>query len=184
MKPVAAALVAVAILGALTGCGPTRPEGRLPACDPEAMLAKVDLREADTGSGVVAVDLQIINNTSEWCTLDGYPTVSILDAVTNAPIGQGAVPMADRPGDTVDLPPGETAYALIETTKAMPEFVGCEAHTAQGMSVILPGSQADAALVLPSPVAQFCNLPDLETLLVSGFSLQPLEGHDTREADG
>lgn len=184
MKPVAAMLVALAVLGALTACGPARPDGALPACDPEAMLAKVDLREGDTGSGVVAVDLQIINRTEEWCALDGYPTVFILDAVTNSPIGQGAVPMADRPGETVDLPPGETAYALIETTKAMPDFVGCEAHTAQGMSVILPGSQADRALVLPSPVAQFCNLPELETLLVSGFSLTPLEGHEGRAIDG
>jgi hypothetical protein len=184
VRLLAAALVAVATLGALTGCGPTRPEGRLTACDPNEMIAKVDLREADTGAGVVAVNLEIINRSGDWCTLDGYPTVHILSAVSNAPVGQGAVPMADRPGEIVDLPPNETAYALIETTKAMTEFTGCEAQTAQGMSVVLPGSQADKALVLPSPVAQFCNLPELETLLVSGFSLEPFEGHDGREADG
>lgn len=161
-----------------------RPAGDLVACDPSEMIAKVDLREADTGSGVVSVNLEIINRTREWCTLEGYPTVHIISAVTNAPVGQGAVPMADRPGDVVDLPPNETAYALIETTKAMTEFTGCDAQIAQGMSVVLPGYQADSALVLPSPVAQFCNLPKLETLLVSGFSLEPLEGHDDREADG
>lgn len=184
MRLLAAAVLPALVIAGLAGCSPARPAGDLAACNPDEMIAKVDLREADTGAGVVAVDLEIINQSGEWCTLDGYPTVHILSAVSNAPVGQGAVPMADRPGDIVDLPPNETAYALIETTKAMTEFTGCDAQTAQGMSVVLPGSQADQALVLPSPVAQFCNLPELETLLVSGFSLEPLAGHDGREADG
>lgn len=171
------------IAACLSGCA-TRPEGSLPACDPDEVTARVDVNAPGTGAGVVAVDLSIRNDSDDWCSLDGYPTVFILDAATNAPIGQGAVPMADRPSGIVDVAPGATAYALVETTKAMADFTGCDARPAQGMSVILPGFEADAPLVLPSPVAQFCNIPELETLLVSGFSLDPLTAHDSRDADG
>jgi hypothetical protein len=129
------------------------------------------------------VDLEVTNVGRQWCQLDGAPTVRIVN-VESAPVGQAATPMDDRPATPADLAPGETAYALLETTKAMPEFVGCDEEFAQGTTLVLPGFEADSAIALPSPVAQYCDIPDLDTLLVSAFALEPPEGHDSREADG
>lgn len=174
-------LVPALVVAGLAGCAGA-PENIEP-CHPDDVLAKIVLREVETGNGVVAVNLEVTNLGKEWCRLDGAPTVRIIN-VKSVPVGQAATPMDDRPTTPADLAPGATAFALLETTKAMPEFVGCEEEFAQGTSLVLPGFEADTALVLPSPVAQYCDIPDLETLMVSAFAMEPPEGHDSREADG
>ena len=174
-------LVPALVVAGLAGCAGAPAD--IEPCHPDEVLAKIVLREVETGNGVVAVNLEVTNLSKEWCRLDGAPTVRIIN-VKSVPVGQAATPMDDRPTTPADLAPGDTAFALLETTKAMPEFVGCDEEFAQGTSLVLPGFEADTALVLPSPVAQYCDIPDLDTLLVSGFAMEPPEGHDSREADG
>ncbi len=181
MRTVTVLLVPALVVAGLTACAGAPAD--IEPCHPEDVLAKIVLREVDTGNGVVAVNLEVTNLGKDWCQLDGAPTVRIIN-VKSVPVGQAATPMTDRPTTPADLAPGKTAYALLETTKAMPEFVGCDEEFAQGTSLVLPGFEADTAIVLPSPVAQYCDIPDLDTLLVSGFAIQPPEGHDTREVDG
>jgi hypothetical protein len=174
-------LLPAVVVAGLAGC--SGPPSDIAPCSPDDVRATIEIRQADTGDGVVAVNLVVTNYSEDWCRLDGAPTVRII-SVKSVPVGQAATTMVDRSVTPADLASGETAYALLETTKAMPDFVGCEEEFAQGISVVLPGFAADTALVLPSPVAQYCDIPDLDTLLVSGFATEPPEGHDSRDADG
>ena len=181
MRSLTLLLVPALVVAGLAGCAGAPAD--IAPCHPDDVLAKIVIREGDTGNGVVAVNLEVSNQGKEWCRLDGAPTVRIIN-VKSVPVGQAATPMDDRPTTPADLAPGETGYALLETTKAMPEFAGCDEEFAQGISLVLPGFEADSAMVLPSPVAQYCDIPDLDTLLVSGFATEPPEGHDSRDADG
>jgi hypothetical protein len=97
--------------------------------------------------------ISLRNTGSRTCTLDGWPTVRLLDR-SHQPIGPAAGHHADNVAKLVRLAPGQRAGVTISVASVeVPTAAYCRQKATIAVAIRLPGG---AALTVPA-VIQVCS---------------------------
>lgn len=135
----AALLGGSALLGACDS-GENQSAAITPSCQAEVM--QMEIGEPDAGMSKVALPITLTSHSNSPCTLKGYPTVTLLDAV-NDPLKdfkQANVTSSyffkERKVETLTLKDGEKANFGVQTTG--PAVEPCKTY--RGIRVSPPGA--------------------------------------------
>jgi len=111
-------------------------------------------------AGTIYVDAVFTNQGFRTCTLNGYPTISLVDS-HNALLGTPAMHNTAFPATTITLHPGESAHAAMGFPEPGNFNSGVCSATSTNLKAIAPG----AATSLETPLArQYC--PGFSTTVI------------------
>jgi len=128
------------------------------ACAAGALGAALVSRPMDSGMGSFYWDLSLTNTGSQACTVQGYPGVRLVNAVTGALLGPAAAheryPTVTE--DAVELAPGASAYSLLHLHQA--GVYTCTLVAVTELDVTPPGTDVPRRVTTPNPI-QGCDDP-------------------------
>lgn len=140
------------------------------ACGPNQLALSLQSRPQDSGAGNFFWDLQLTNNSTVECTVEGYPAVSLVSANSGATIGavSSAEPGRSFPVTVVPLAPGASAFSLLHLTQA--GAYDCTIVPVTELAVTVPDWTDPRQATTPNPI-DGCD--DTSTALVSSGPLAP-----------
>lgn len=150
---------------------PTPPaSAEVGGCGPNQLALSLQSRPYDSGAGNFFWDLQLTNNSSVECTVEGYPTVSLVSANSGATIGamSGEEPGRFFPVAVVSLAPGASAFSLLHLGQA--GAYTCTIVPVTELAVTLP-DWTDARRVTTPNQIDGCD--DTSTAIVRSGPLAP-----------
>ena len=128
------------------------------ACPAGALGAALVSRPMDSGMSSFFWDLTLTNTGSQACTVQGYPGVRLVNAVTGALLGPAAAheryPTVTE--DAVELAPGASAYSLLHLHQA--GVYTCTLVAVTELDVTPPGTDVPLRVTTPNPI-QGCDDP-------------------------
>ncbi|MDJ0324919.1 DUF4232 domain-containing protein [Cryobacterium sp. PH31-AA6] len=148
---------------------PTASAG-IAACGPNQIALSLQSRPHDSGAGSFYWDLQLTNNSSVECAVEGYPAVSLVSNNSGAVIGAVS---ADDPGRwfpvaVVPLAPRASAFSLLHLTQA--GAYSCTIVPVTELAVTLPDWIDPRQVATPNPI-DGCD--DTSTAIVRAGPLAP-----------
>ena len=111
-------------------------------CTAEELQAS--LGERTTSGGTTTVTISFRNDSSQECTISGFPQVSFMSSQTNETVGSEAVRAGEDPGNIFKVLPQESAHTTL--TFDDPAAAGCSATSADLVTVVLPGDTTPVTL--------------------------------------
>jgi hypothetical protein len=125
---------------------------------------------AGRGAGNFYWDLQLTNDSSVECTVEGYPAVSLVSANSGEPIGAVSSEEPGRffPVAVVSLATGASAFSLLHLGQA--GAYGCTIVPVTEVAVTLPGWTDPRRVATPN---QIDGCDDTSTALVRSGPLAP-----------
>ena len=147
----------------------TPPPEASGACFPLGLAFSLESRPQDSGAGSFYWNLLVTNTSDSVCTVEGYPTIVLLDA-SGDPLGapSGHETSAGAGPAEVPLAPGASAYSLLHLTQAGAH--GCPLAPVTEVAVTPPDGGAAQPVSTPNPI-EGCD--DTTTQLVRVGPLTP-----------
>jgi uncharacterized protein DUF4232 len=113
-----------------------------PTCQTDQMAITANDRGAALGHSAVEFDVR--NATAQTCSLDGYPTLQVLDAsqqplTVTVTLSPSAYVYTLDPPHVVNVVPGAEAYFVVQLLD-VPASGSSSCPTSEGVRVSLPGS--------------------------------------------
>ncbi|MBG6059617.1 hypothetical protein RCH16_002679 [Cryobacterium sp. MP_M5] len=148
---------------------PTASAG-VAACGPNQLALSLQSRPYDSGAGNFFWDLQLTNNSSVECTVEGYPAVSLISANSGETIGAVSPEEPGRffPVALVSLAPGASAFSLLHLGQA--GAYSCTIVPVTEVSVTLPDWTDPRQVATPN---QIDGCDDTSTAVVRSGPLAP-----------
>lgn len=125
----------------------TAPAGQAATCDYSSIHIAAATAEGAAGSRYIT--LTFTNSGANPCMIAGWPTVNYVDASGNA-IGAPASQAAEWTSSGELLQPGKSATATLRETRAGLYGDTCQAVTASGYQVGIPGTDSSLTLSFPA----------------------------------
>ncbi|TFB93728.1 MULTISPECIES: DUF4232 domain-containing protein [unclassified Cryobacterium] len=139
------------------------------ACSAGALGATLASRPMDSGMSSFYWDLTLTNTGSQACTVQGYPGVRLVNAVTGALLGPAAAheryPTVTEAA--VELAPGASAYSLLHLNQA--GAYTCTLVAVTELDVTPPGTDVPRWVTTPNPI-QGCDDPLIGLVKVGPFA--------------
>ncbi|TDW28664.1 uncharacterized protein DUF4232 [Cryobacterium psychrophilum] len=139
-------------------------------CGPNTLALSLQSRPYDSGAGNFFWDLQLTNNSSVECTVEGFPAVSLVSANSGAVIGAVSSEEPGRwfPVAVVPLAPGASAFSLLHLGQA--GAYNCTVVPVTELTVTLPDWTDPRQVATPKPI-DGCD--DTSTTIVRSGPLAP-----------
>lgn len=148
---------------------PTASAG-VAACGPNQLALSLQSRPYDSGTGNFFWDLQLTNNSSVECTVEGYPAVSLVSENSGETIGAVSAEEPGRffPVALVSLAPGASAFSLLHLGQA--GAYSCTIVPVTELAVTLPDWTDPRRVATPN---QIDGCDDTSTAIVRSGPLAP-----------
>ncbi len=148
---------------------PTASAG-VAACGPNQLELSLQSRPYDSGAGSFFWDLQLTNNSSVECAVEGYPAVSLVSANSGGTIGAVSPEEPGRffPVALVSLAPGASAFSLLHLGQAGAH--SCTIVPVTELAVTLPDWTDPRRVATPN---QIDGCDDTSTAIVRSGPLAP-----------
>lgn len=137
------------------------------ACNYSAIHIAAEVSNGAAGSRYIT--LTYTNTGAAPCSLVGWPSVSYVDG-SGQPIGAPAAPAAEWTSSGEIVAPGSSAQATLREARANLYGDACQAVTAAGYRVGIPGTDQSLVLALP---AEACSNKALAQLSVGQVGAHP-----------
>ncbi|WEO77430.1 DUF4232 domain-containing protein [Cryobacterium sp. SO2] len=150
---------------------PSDQPGVAAPCSADELTFALQARPGDSGAGSFFWDLSVTNAGAGACSIDGYPSVTLVSADTGQPVGaaSGLEPRA-TPVELL-LDPGDSAYSLLHLTQA--GAYGCPLVPVTRLEVTLPADAGSSAVATPDAI-QGCDDPAVQLVRTGAFAPTPV----------
>lgn len=140
-----------------------------PRCLTPDLAGSLDAVEGGASAGHYELEIELENEASEPCVLQGWPGVSFVGDGDGTQIGASATLDRSSPHGSVTLAPGSSAHANLLVANAQNFDEDCEQTTADGLRVYPPGETRSLFVQDDDVTLLACANPDDELLEVQAF---------------
>ncbi len=118
-------------------------------------------------------NLQMTNTSDTACTLDGFPQVTLISALTGASLGPSTGRDSPEAQTVVEMPPGASAYSLLHLRQA--GVYGCATVPVTEVAVTPPYWDTSRPVATPDQI-DGCDDQNIELVSAGPLTATPAPG--------